>query len=461
MIVEPGRTLAEKYQLVSLLGQGGMGSVWRAEHLTLRSPVAIKLIDPALIQNPEALERFMREAQSAASLRSPHVVQILDYGLDDEVPYIVMELLEGESLASRLKRLHRLSPADTARIILDVCRAVGRAHQAGIVHRDLKPDNIFLVPNDESEVAKVLDFGIAKSSLPGMSLGSGTRTGSMLGTPYYMSPEQASGSKTVDWRSDLWALGIIAFECMTGALPFNEDTLGGLVLSICTKQLPLPSTLSDVPPGFDEWFSRASARNKAERFQSAKELAQALSQVCGADERQPALAVQTISVIQQPLGSTTGIGSMTSTGMTQPRPAGHGARWVLASCGLLVVFGVGGFAGWKMLASSGTATTSLAGAAATALPAAPTAAAQPTPAATPSQQLEVVPATPASAAAVLSANPVLDSRRHPVVPARPVGGARPLPNVVPVPQAPAGSQPTTPKPAAPITPTANPDPLGI
>src|SRR5512145_2183865 len=207
----PGQVLAEKYRLISMLGQGGMGSVWRAEHLALRSPVAVKLIDPALTQDEEACARFMREAQSAASLRSPHVVQILDYGVDAGIPYIVMELLEGESLASRLERMRRLSPVETARVMTDVCRAVGRAHQAGIVHRDLKPDNIFLVPNDESEIAKVLDFGIAKSKMAAqLGVGSGTRTGTMLGTLYYMSPEQVGGAKTVDWRSDLWALGIIA-----------------------------------------------------------------------------------------------------------------------------------------------------------------------------------------------------------------------------------------------------------
>jgi serine/threonine protein kinase len=193
-----GTVLAGKYALVSKLGQGGMGAVWRAEHVQLRSPVAIKLIDNQIASNPEALARFMREAQSAAALRSPHVVQILDFGADNGVPYIAMELLEGESLAARIERTRGLTPAETAHIITQVARAVSKAHEGGIVHRDLKPDNIFIVKNDEEEVAKVLDFGIAKaSSTFGPTTGSNTRTGAILGTPYYMSRPRATGSSTI------------------------------------------------------------------------------------------------------------------------------------------------------------------------------------------------------------------------------------------------------------------------
>src|SRR5262245_22149329 len=145
----PETTLAGKYRLVRQLGRGGMGSVWLAQHLTLDSPVAIKLMDPSIVSNQEALQRFWREAQSAASLRSPHVVQILDHGVDQGTPYIAMELLDGESLADRLTRLGVLGPQETSRIMTQVARALRRAHEAGIVHRDLKPDNIYLVRNDE------------------------------------------------------------------------------------------------------------------------------------------------------------------------------------------------------------------------------------------------------------------------------------------------------------------------
>jgi eukaryotic-like serine/threonine-protein kinase len=264
-----------------------MGSIWRAEHLVLCAPVAIKLIDPEIADDAEALDRFMREAQSAAALRSPHVVQILDYGIDQRSPFIVMELLEGENLAQRLSRVGRLSPAETARIVTHVARAIGRAHDAGVIHRDLKPDNIFIVHNEDAEVAKVVDFGVAK--VDPSTLGPGatrTRTGSLLGTPYYMSPEQAQGNKHVDHRSDLWALGVIAFECMTGKRPFESDGLGDLVLQICVREIPMPSSIATVPQEFDTWFLRAMSRDPEGRFQSAREMADALREAVGAEARE-------------------------------------------------------------------------------------------------------------------------------------------------------------------------------
>jgi serine/threonine protein kinase len=277
--VLPGAVLAGKYTLERKLGQGGMGAVWRAEHVHLRSPVAIKLIDQQIAQHPEALARFMREAQSAAALRSPHVVQILDYGADRGVPYIAMELLEGESLAERLARVSRLPPAQVAHVVTEVARAISRAHELSIVHRDLKPDNIFLVRNDEIEVTKVLDFGIAKAT-QGLGTVSGeTRTGAILGTPHYMSPEQAEGTKSVDHRTDLWALGVIAFECLVGRRPFESDALGSLLLAICARPLPVPSACGLELAGFDAWFAKACARELGERFQSARELAGELRHV--------------------------------------------------------------------------------------------------------------------------------------------------------------------------------------
>ncbi|MBM4358908.1 MAG: protein kinase [Deltaproteobacteria bacterium] len=264
-----GRVIANRYRLTNRLGVGGMGSVWRAEHLTLGSQVAIKLIDELIASNAEIRERFEREAKAAASLRSPHVVQVLDYGVDEGTPYIAMELLEGESLDDRLTREVKLSPRDTLRIITDVARAVGKAHEAGITHRDLKPANIFLVKNDDAEMAKVLDFGVAKQSA---TAGRATQTGAMIGTPAYMSPEQAQGTKSVDPRTDLWALGAITFECLCGRLVFTSEAMGELILHICTKPLPIPSQEADLPEAFDAWFARALERDPDARFQSAREL---------------------------------------------------------------------------------------------------------------------------------------------------------------------------------------------
>ncbi|HEX2731438.1 MAG TPA: serine/threonine-protein kinase, partial [Polyangiaceae bacterium] len=274
--------LAEKYRLLEELGRGGMGSVWRAEHLALSAPIAVKLMAPAIAEAPEALARFHREAQAAAALRSPHVVQILDHGVDAKTgtPFIVMELLEGESLASRLARLGQLEPAATSRIITQVARALTKAHAAGIVHRDLKPDNIFLVNNDDEEIAKVLDFGIAKSETH--ALAAVTVTGALMGTAYYMSPEQISGSKELDFRTDLWALGVIAHECLLGRRPFEAETIGAMVLRICTQPIERPSSFGSVPEGFDQWFEQAVAREPERRFQSARELADTFKAVCRA-----------------------------------------------------------------------------------------------------------------------------------------------------------------------------------
>jgi serine/threonine protein kinase len=280
------RVLVGRYRLDERLGAGGMGSIWRAHHLVLAAPVAVKLIDREAVPDEETLGRFMREAQSAATLRSPHVVQILDYGVDDKLPFIVMELLDGENLAQRIRRLGRLASADTARIVTHIGRAMARAHEANIVHRDLKPENVFLIRNEDEEIAKVLDFGVAKVSVGALGeQGTRTRTGSILGTPYYMSPEQAQGNKTVDHRSDLWSLGVIAFECVTGKRPFYSDGLGDLVLQICIRDIPVPSEIGSVPLGFDAWFARAVARDPEERFQSARELTDALREVLGGEPR--------------------------------------------------------------------------------------------------------------------------------------------------------------------------------
>src|ERR1019366_6689812 len=176
--------VAGRFRLNRKLGQGGMGSVWHATHLGLDTPCAIKFIEGDFAMVPEMQQRFEREAKAAASLRSPNVVQIIDHAIWDGVPFIAMELLDGEDLRHRLEKVGRLSAEQTVEILRQVCRALTKAHGLGIVHRDLKPDNIYLVVDDDREIAKVLDFGIAKSST-GMESGSNTKTGAMLGTPYY------------------------------------------------------------------------------------------------------------------------------------------------------------------------------------------------------------------------------------------------------------------------------------
>ena len=278
-----GRILAGKYRLVSKLTEGGMGMVWRAEHVELGSPAAVKLLDPTIADSSEALARFKREAQSAASLRCTNIVQIFDFGVDENMPYIAMELLRGKSLAEKLRAERQLSPVDTAAVLSQVARAAAWAHSQGIVHRDLKPGNIFLSEDADDIVVKLLDFGIAKPVHMDLSETPVTLTGAIMGTPQYMSPEQASGKKLVDHRTDIWSFGIIAFECIIGRHAFHADTLGGLVLAICTEPLPKPSDFAQVPPGFDEWFAQAAHRDLDKRFPTITEAADTLRFICGVE----------------------------------------------------------------------------------------------------------------------------------------------------------------------------------
>jgi serine/threonine-protein kinase len=281
----PQELVAGKYRLVRLLGRGGMGAVWEGIHTSLGTRVAVKFIEAEYAGSAEARSRFENEARAAATLRSKHVVQVYDHGVTPAGnAFIVMEFLGGEPLDKRLDRVGRLSPQETSRIIQQVCRALAKAHEAGIVHRDLKPENVFLVWDDDDsmDIVKVVDFGIAKFTDKAMGVSSSTRTGSVLGTPFYMSPEQARGLRSVDYRSDLWSVAVIAFRCITGRLPFEGEAIGDLLVKICTAPLPVPSQWAPgIPPGFDDWFTRALAREPAQRFASAAQLAEALSLACG------------------------------------------------------------------------------------------------------------------------------------------------------------------------------------
>jgi serine/threonine-protein kinase len=261
------------------IGSGGMGQVWRAEHMTLGTAVAVKLVDLTASQNPqETLARFLHEARAAARLKNANVVQTIDHGAQGHVAYIVMEMLEGESLGKRLARVGPLPPSDAVRLFRELSRALEKAHANGIVHRDLKPENIFLAVEDGREVVKILDFGIAKMNDSAYDPALETLAGTVLGTPAYMSPEQVLG-KPLDWRSDLWQLAVIAFECVTGKRPFHGTTLGELFMKICSAPLPVPSHTGPAPIGFDAWFARAAQRDPNDRFQSARELSETLALV--------------------------------------------------------------------------------------------------------------------------------------------------------------------------------------
>jgi serine/threonine protein kinase len=258
-----------------------MGSVWLATHLGLGIPCAVKFVEGEWRRQPEMVTRFEREAKVEAQLRSPHVVHVLDHGVWQGTPYIAMEYLQGESVASRLERVGRLDAVATHRLVAHVARALTRAHAIGIVHRDLKPENVFLVPDDDGEIAKVLDFGVAKWNTD-WAVNNVTKTGLLVGTPLYMSPEQARGTKDIDFRADLWSLAVMAFQAMTGSLPFLSEGLGDLLAKIMFEPIPMPSSIVPyLPLEFDEWWTRASSRDIEARFQSAKELSDALAVALG------------------------------------------------------------------------------------------------------------------------------------------------------------------------------------
>ncbi|MBS2019000.1 MAG: serine/threonine protein kinase [Deltaproteobacteria bacterium] len=271
-----GMMVTPSVKLVRPLGEGGMGAVWVADHLALRTQVVVKFIASGLKGSKEAQERFSREAAAAAQVKSPHVVQTFDHGIsDDGTPYIVMELLEGRDLGAYLDEHGRVPPELVVEIVVQLSRALDRAHERGIVHRDIKPGNIYLADagRDGEVFVKLLDFGIAKGvEMPAVD--SGTKTGSMIGSPFYMSPEQILGSKNVDHRSDLWSVGVVAFEALTGKKPFDAETMGGLAIRIHSEPLTMPSSIvPELPAAVDRWFERACARNVDERYTSAKELA--------------------------------------------------------------------------------------------------------------------------------------------------------------------------------------------
>lgn len=280
--IASGTVIAGKYRLDRPLAQGGMGAVWTAFDTALEVPVAVKFMAPALARLPDLVGRFEREAKAAAQLRSPHVVQVFEHGVDPErgLPYIVMERLEGEDLGKRLKRRGRLSLQESAAILEQVCKALRKAHEAGIVHRDLKPSNIYLARHDEDEIVKVLDFGIAKSARAGS--GEGTQTGVMMGSPAYMSPEQARSAKGVDHRSDLWSLGLVAFRMVTGKAAFAGETDADTLVRLCSDPVPVPSEVApDLPPEVDAWFEKALSREVDRRFSSAKEMAATFGRIAG------------------------------------------------------------------------------------------------------------------------------------------------------------------------------------
>jgi serine/threonine protein kinase len=277
----PGSVLDGKYRLEQTIGEGGMGTVWRATHVGLERPVAVKLMEPADDDSEDQVKRFLREARVAASVRDPQVVDILDFGTTPEgLPFMVMEMLVGESLADRIDEGDPLTVGETCRIVSQCLKGLAAVHATGIVHRDLKPDNIFLSKSEDGLSPKLVDFGISRMlhHKPGVTFV--TRTGMILGTPHYMSPEQARGSKGFDHRADLYSMGVILYEALTARLPFEAENIADLLTQIWTATPPpLHSRRADLEGALSEFVRKAIARDPDDRFQSAKEMREALDAV--------------------------------------------------------------------------------------------------------------------------------------------------------------------------------------
>ena len=280
-----------KYEVVRLVGRGGMGTVYEARSVAIGKRVAMKFISAGAARDPEGAARFQREAEAASAVESAHIVEIFDSGTSDEgQPYIVMELLRGEDLGHRIKRCGRLEIAEAVHVVAQLLRGLHRAHEAGIVHRDLKPDNVFLVDRDDdlghegsaaarsTGFVKILDFGISKVRKTGTTpVDTLTSKGTVLGTPFYMAPEQAQALPDIDGRADLWSVGAILFECLTGRPPHSGATYEQVIVSICMNDAEDVRAYNPVvPEALASVLAQALARDREARFASARDFLEAL-----------------------------------------------------------------------------------------------------------------------------------------------------------------------------------------
>jgi serine/threonine-protein kinase len=271
-----GDVLAGKYRVDKILGIGGMGMVVQAMHLDLDSKVALKFMLPQALESPEASARFMREARAAGKLTGEHICRVIDVGrFASGAPYIVMEYLDGYDLMTLLKRRGPLPIAEAVDYILQACEGMAEAHALGIVHRDLKPDNLFLAQRvDGTKIVKVLDFGISKAAVTGLA----TKTGDVLGSPAFMAPEQMQSTKDVDARADIWSLGVVLHQLLSGKMVFTGETLPQLCMAVLNDPpKSLTSLRSDIPPPLADAVLRCLEKDREARFADVVEFAQAIA----------------------------------------------------------------------------------------------------------------------------------------------------------------------------------------
>lgn len=392
-----------------------MGAVFEGENIRINRRVAIKVLHGAALANAETVQRFEREAQAAGRIGSEHILEILDLGvLPDGERYMVMEFLVGETLSARIRSHGRLTPQQIVPLARQTLVGLGAAHAAGIVHRDMKPDNLFVLKERSGirDYVKIIDFGISKFNVLGGDM-SMTRTGAVMGTPYYMSPEQAKGTGGVDLRSDLYAVGVILYEAVTGEVPFTANTFNELIFKIALSDpVPLTQRLPDLDPRFAAIVSRAMARDPNERFATANEMIQALDSLgYGGFAGSAALEPMPAEPPRAAVSAVTGQGTQGTFAASHPT-GGAAAKspgmLIAAVAGAVLLLGGGAFAAYRLLgatsaeppaAAAVTAETARAPKAAADVAAASPATTATTPAVPPSVNAEAVASSAASAPA--------------------------------------------------------------
>jgi serine/threonine-protein kinase len=322
-----GSVLAERYEIVRRIGEGGMGAVYEARHTVIGKRVAVKVLLEKFLEKPELVARLLQEARLASSIGHENIVDVTDFGTtSDGRAFVVMEFLEGESLAQLVIRDAPLPVERSLRIARQVASALGAAHDKGIVHRDVKPENVYLVRRSDADYVKVVDFGVSKAvhtREEGPEWQRLTRTGMVLGTPLYMSPEQARGGEDIDARADIWAVGVLLYECLTGEVPFRAHNYLGVISQVLTEEAAPPSRLRPelgIPVGVESVVMRALEKDRARRYQKMGEFERDLERLIAGDHN-------------------VGLPEPAAPPGPVPRPR-TGQRWHLGVAGVLAI-GVG------------------------------------------------------------------------------------------------------------------------